>query len=158
MSTTQAEVKYTTLCRIPGCGQRFQKSPLDIPIIGQPDKQVIEFVLALLKHTQSKHPEAAAQIAGMVQQFTGFMALSLFECQDPKLSAMKESVRATLHRMTRKNYIADAFIDSKIADLGFDPEDSEGLKLLLTDMRDVLCEEGSYAPANGQPTSPLVKA
>jgi hypothetical protein len=159
-------VKYTTTCQIPvldkgsitprPCGQQFLKSPLDIPIIGQPGKQVVEFVTSLAGHISKHHPDQMKMASALVQEFMGLLVIAGFEIQDPTLQSMRERVRATAHRLTRKAYITNADIDDKIAELGFDLDDSRNLKILLTDMRDMLCEEGSYAPVQNTPNSPLI--
>lgn len=149
--------KYTTRCRVPGCNQEFASSPLDIPIIGQPNARVVKFVTLLMEHVQKKHPQAMQAISASVQEFMGFMVVAMFECGDPKLTAMFEHVRATVQKFSRRFQISDAEIQDRIARLELDPEDEEGLQILLTDMRDLLTEQGSYAPANGQPAEkPLV--
>ena len=69
---------------------------------------------------------------------------------------MRESIRALLFRMSRRNNIPDSVIDGKIAELGFEEEDAEGLRALLQDLRDLLTEQGRYAPLNGSQPAPLV--
>lgn len=157
MTTSQAQPKYTTRCRVPGCSQEFASSPFDIPIIGQPDQRVVKFVTGLMQHVQKKHPQAMQAIAASVQEYMGFMVVSMFECGDPKLTALFEHVRATIQQFSRRFQISDAEIQDRIARLELDPDDEEGLTILLRDMRDLLTEQGRYAPANGQPTeTPLV--
>ena len=34
-------LEYITKCRVPGCNKEFVSSPLDIPIIGQPNARVV---------------------------------------------------------------------------------------------------------------------
>lgn len=141
-----AAIQYTTKCRVPGCGQELQSPPL-VPIVGgKPNQDVIDFVLRLYKHLEKKHPEQFNQLNASVQQWMGFSAIALFHIQDPVLVMIQESVRAAIHRFTTKSYITDLEIQDRVAALGFTENEAEGLNTLLRDMRDILCEEGAYAP------------
>ena len=157
MSTQQQPiVKYKTVCRVPGCGQDFVSSPLDIPIIGQPNARVVHFVTKLMEHVQQKHPAIMQQISGALQEYTGFLVLTMFQWQDPQLQKMHESVRASIHKVSTRFTISDDEIQDRIARLGLEPEQEEGLNTLLRDMRDLLTEQGRYAPQNGQPAATTV--
>jgi hypothetical protein len=148
---------YTTRCRVPGCTKTFVSSALEVPIIGQPDAKVVKFVTALMDHMQKKHPQEMNVVAQISQQFLGFIVISQFEIEDPKLLEMRESVRALMAKMSRRFLIPDADIKDRVARLELDPDDEEGVGTLLLDMRDLLTEQGRYAPLNGTPAnSPLV--
>ena len=150
-------LEYITKCRVPGCNKEFVSTPLDIPIIGQPNARVVKFVTALGEHIQKKHPQLMQNIAGAIQEYTGFLVVSLFEVNDPKLLEMRENIRATISKVSRRFQVSDADIQDRVARLELDPEQEEGLNILLRDMRDLLTEQGSYAPQNGQPAQkPLV--
>jgi hypothetical protein len=153
------ELKYRTRCLVPGCGQGFAKSPLDVPIIGQPNQQVVEFVSALMRHIQQKHPELMAHISGTVQEVMGFLCVALFQIEDPALINIQERVRSQLHRVTRSkaSIISDAQITDRLSRLPIDADLMEPLQGLLQDMRDVLLEEGRYAPQLPE-QKPLVTA
>ena len=154
---TPPTLEYITRCRVSGCGKQFVSSPLDIPIIGQPNDRVVKFVTALMEHVSKKHPQAMQQIAGAVQEYMGFLVVSMFQCQDPQLAQLQERVRASIAKVSRKLTISDAEIQDKVARLELDPDKEEGLNTLLRDMRDLLCEQGRYAAENGQPApSPLM--
>ena len=153
---TPPTLDYTTRCRVPGCTKTFVSSALDIPIIGQPNAQVVKFVTALMDHVDKKHPQAMVQISGAIQEYMGFLVVSMFECEDPKLLEMREHVRATIAKFSRRFIISDADIKDRVARLELDPDDEEPLAELLKDMRDVLCEQGRYAPQNGTQPAPLV--
>ena len=154
---TPPNVEYVTRCRVQGCGKQFLSSPMDIPIIGQPNDRVVKFVTALMEHVSKKHPQAMQQIAGAVQEYMGFLIVTMFQCQDPQLSQLQERVRASIAKVSRKLTITNEEIQDRVARLGLDPDEEEGLQTLLRDMRDLLTEQGSYAPPNGQPaSSPLV--
>ena len=154
---TPPNVEYVTRCRVQGCGKQFLSSPMDIPIIGQPNDRVVKFVTALLDHVQKKHPKAMMQISGAIQEYMGFLIVTMFQCEDPKLAQLQEQVRASIFKVSRRLTITDAEIQDRVARLGLDPDEEEGLQTLLRDMRDLLTEQGSYAPQNGQPApQPLV--
>ena len=150
---------YTTRCRVPGCTKTFVSSALDIPIIGQPNAQTVKFVTALIDHVQKKHPQVMMQVSGAIQEYMGFLVTSLFEIEDPRLAEMREQIRAGIAEVSRRNVISDADIADRVARLELDPDDEEPLNELLKDMRDVLCEQGRYAPQNGtQPAPPVTPA
>ena len=150
-------LEYITKCRVPGCNKTFVSNPFDIPIIGQPNARIVEFVRALMEHLQKKHPQMMQNIAGAIQEYTGFLVVSLFEVNDPKLLEMREHIRATIAHVSRRFQISDADIQDRVARMELDSEDEEGLNVLLRDMRDLLTEQGRYAPQNGQPAQkPLV--
>ena len=157
MSAPTPTLKYITQCRI--CNQQFAKSPLDIPIIGQPNQQVVEFVNALFNHLQQKHPQDTAQIFGGIQEFTGLLVLSKFQYQDPQLRNLGESVRAGIHRFTTKYTLTDEQITAKVQEaarmLELETEELEGFAALLRDARDLLTEQGRYAPQQPE-QKPLV--
>ena len=150
-------LEYITKCRVPGCNKEFVSNALDIPIIGQPNERVVRFVTALYDHLGKKHPEVMQRIAGAIQEYMGFLVVGMFEVADPKLLEMREHIRATLARISRRFQISDADIQDRVARLELDPEEEEGLNTLLRDMRDLLTEQGNYVPKNGQPADkPLV--
>jgi hypothetical protein len=136
-------LKYITKCRV--CPKEFSTSPFDIPIIGQPNQKVITYVTALMKHLQS-HPEQMAGFAAALQEFSGLLCVSNFDMQDPQLIAMAERIRARTHRFTRRNIISDAMISDRLSQLPIPADILEPLTGLFQDMRDVLLEEGRYAP------------
>jgi hypothetical protein len=146
----QTPLKHKTVCRVPGCGQEFLKSPLDIPIVGQPNRQVVEFVTALAAHVQKKHPDLMNQLAASAQEWMGYLTVALFNIEDPSLLRMREHVRARMQLYTRKTTISDAEIQDRVARIGLDSEQEEGVNLLLRDMRDILTESGKYSPQLGE--------
>ena len=154
---TPPNVEYVTRCRVQGCGKQFLSSPMDIPIIGQPNDRVVKFVTALMEHVQKKHPQHMQQISGAIQEYMGFLIVTMFQCEDPKLAQLQERVRASIFKVSRRLTITNEEIQDRVARLGLDPDEEEGLQTLLRDMRDLLTEQGNYAPANGQPApQPLV--
>jgi hypothetical protein len=157
MAAQPSPITYTTTCRI--CGDRLQTSAF-VPLVGgkQIDPALVQFVVKLQKHVQQKHPEHAQHVHAEVMQFTGYATLSAFNVQDPVLVGMQEAVRFALHRGTRRAWITDAQIDDRIRalDLALARDEEAGLRILLRDMRDLLCEEGAYAPSDSSASKPLV--
>jgi hypothetical protein len=152
-----SNLEYITKCRVPGCTKEFVSTPFDIPIIGQPNARVVKFIMALAEHLEKKHPQMIENIDGASKEYTGFLIVSLFEVNDPKLLEMRENIRATIAKVSRRFQISDADIQDRVARMELDSEDEEGLNVLLRDMRDLLTEQGGYAPQNGQPAQkPLV--
>lgn len=150
-------LEYITKCTAPGCKKEFISSALDIPIIGQPNERVVKFVTALYDHMNSKHPEIMARIAQAIQEYMGFLVVGMFEVSDPKLLEMREHIRAQVAKVSRRFQISNADIQDRVARLELDPDEEEGLNTLLQDMRDLLTEQGRYAPQNGKPDEkPLV--
>lgn len=156
MSTPKLE--YITKCRVPGCKKKFVSDPFDVPIIGHPpNERIVKFITALYDHVQKEHPAQIQQVNGAVQQYMGFMAVSLFELQDPELLRMCETIRASLHLFTRRLIISDADIADRVARLELDPGQEEDVRMLIQDMRDLLTDSGRYAPQQTQ-ERPLVTA
>jgi hypothetical protein len=145
---------YRTVCKL--CGVTLQQAPF-VPMVGSNvNPEIIQFVLKLQKHLEKNHKEQAQFIGGSLMQFTGFATVNHFKIQDPILVEMQEAVRAALHRFTRKAFITDAQIQDRVAQLGFNEEDAAGLYKLMREMRDILCEEGAYAPSSLPAQQPLV--
>ena len=161
MAAQPEPITYTTTCRL--CGDRLH-TPAFVPLVGkQVDPAVVQYVIRLQKHVQSRHPEHAQTVQNEIAQFTGYAILSAFVVQDPILVTMREAVRGALHKGTRRMFITDAQIDDRIEALEADnhsdsdpPIDLNLLRILLRDMRDLLCEEGPYAPATEPASKPLV--
>ncbi len=155
MAAQPTPITYTTVCRI--CGDRLSTAGF-VPVVGgkQIDPNLVQFVVKLQKHVQTKHPDHARQVQAEVMQFTGYATLSAFTVQDPVLVSMQEAVRFALHRGTRKAFITNAQIDDRLATLELDPDTTKNLAILLRDLRDVLCEEGPYGPTVSPAAKPLV--
>jgi hypothetical protein len=152
MTATQP-LKYLTKCRF--CPKEFATSPFDIPIIGQPPNQrLMDYGNALMKHLGKAHPEKVAQLAGALQEFSYILCASHYDLHDPSLLAMRELIRARAHRFTRQNYITDETITDRLSKLPIPSDILEPLTALFQDMRDILAEDGRYAPT--QQEKPLV--
>lgn len=149
MAAQPQAIKYQTTCRI--CGQVFRAAPLDIPIIGQADRRLVQFVQALASHIQKEHPDTMNLVASNIQEVTGFLVLSTFRIEDPTLTARFQSMRYALQTVTRQNRVDDKTILDKLAGLGLSQPEIETVAPLVKDLRDFLCEEGSYKPKTGSP-------
>jgi len=140
--------KLISTCKL--CKQTFTASAFDVEIIGQPNARLFSFMNGLTEHLRKRHPETTAAI-GM---FSACIAAQQFELTDPNLLAMREKLRHQLHRMTRRTYLSDADIMERVSRLDFTDSQKDGLAYLLRDMRDVLCEEGGYAPKEPETLPP----
>jgi hypothetical protein len=146
----QPQVMYLTKCRF--CGMQPPPMPPFVPILnGGIDPKMIAYIGELQKHIEKKHPEQFVAMRQTILQITGWTAVSAFEVQDPLIRTLQEAVRAALHKFTRRLFITDAEIQDRAARLGLDAEQQEGLVMLLRDMRDLLTEEGAYAPQQATP-------
>jgi hypothetical protein len=79
-------MKHLTTCRLTKhdgslCGQQFTANALPDQV--SDDKQARAFVQGLLKHIETKHPEAFAEIQQRWILMLGFLTLRCFESQDP---------------------------------------------------------------------------
>ena len=135
--------RYVTKCKV--CGIEFRAPAVD------PNNQALLFRFAdrLSKHL-NEHKDLIAAV-------TTVLVLTMYDTEDmmlkaslPAIMAPVDHIRAALHQGTQKFTIPDSMIDSKITELGFEQEDAEGLRALLRDMRDLLTEQGTYAPQRVQ--------
>ena len=157
--TTQ--LQYQTRCRF--CGMTPPPQPPFVRMAdGSFDPKLIKFAQELQKHIEKHHKAEFAAMVNQLMRFTGFATVGAFEIQDPLLVETQEQIRADLHRRTRKTYISDEHIAAKVEEFG-PAEFGTPLHLsatafvaLLRDMRDLLCEEGPYAPATSPAQKPLV--
>ena len=155
MAANPAQVMYISRCRF--CGMLAPPLPPFVPVLnGGIDPKLIQYIGDLQKHVEKKHPEQFAAMRQTILQITGYVSVAAFEVQDPLIRTLQESVRAGLHKFTRRVFITDAEIQDRAARLALEPDEQEGLVMLLRDMRDLLTEEGAYAPTQQQAVKPLV--
>jgi hypothetical protein len=153
---TKHPLKYRAVCNV--CHQISYAPPLDIPIIGQGDVQIEQYIMAtLVGHLQSKHPDEWAQVASRIKEFAAFLACAVFELQDPAILQRLELARYALHTATRKAQITDEIILDRLARVGLAQKEIDAVAPLIRDMRDALTEEGAYKP-EGVKDSNLVTA
>jgi hypothetical protein len=157
MGTNGSALKYSTTCRIPGCGHAVLDHPLNVQIIGQPDARIQNFIAALMKHLAKKHPQELAQIQGISQFFMGWLAIGQYETQDPALLQTIQGFGAQLRKMAALKPIADAELEGATAALGFTMEDPKR-ELVLAALRNVRAYyEGTLQrPAETEAQKPLV--
>jgi len=139
-------LEYITKCRVKGCKKRFVSDPFEIAIIGKPDDKLVKFVSALYEHMAKEHPDHMQNISGSIQQIMGYMVAASFEIQDPQLLAMQEAIRHQLHKVTRRINVTDEQIVERVEATGIDDEYNEDVIGLIQDLRDLLTEDGRYAP------------
>jgi hypothetical protein len=153
---TPPNMEYTTRCKMPGCKKVFITDPFEPPIIGQPNDRFLRLADKLSAHLQDKHPEMVQRGIGAIIEYGRLLTFSMFQCEDPNILETLEPVRAAVQKFTRRYGISDAEIQDKVSRLEVDPEDEQGVAMLLSDMRDLLTEQGRYAPESQTEPAPLV--
>ena len=96
-------MKYLTVCRLTKsdgspCGQQFTANALPDGVAI--DKQARAFVEGLLKHIETKHPEAFQEIQQRWILMLGYLTLRCFESQDPGVARQLEGYSQFLHTIT----------------------------------------------------------
>lgn len=150
-SIADAKPKYKAVCRIPGCGYFIARGPLDIPVIvGPPGPGLVALAEKMGEHLRTAHPAEHMQLAQSIQFFMGYLTLSVFELEDPRLQQEYQYHRSVFHRVTAHPKItqatSDEVITEKIREMEFDQQDEQELLELFRDFRDLLTEQGNYAP------------
>lgn len=128
-------LKYTTTCRLPKadgsrCGHQIIDHPLNVQIIGKPDQHIQNFIGALMRHVEKKHPEAWVQIQGTWQFFLGFLIMGQFETADPAIVQAIQMFGVKLRSIVPMPPISDAMIDEAFANIGFTMEDAAREKVI----------------------------
>jgi len=145
MNGNTKPIKYRAVCNV--CHRISYAPPLDIPIIGQGDAQIEQYIMgSLVGHLQSEHPEAWGLVASNIKEIGAFLACAMFELQDPAIQGRLNLLRYALHTATRKVRISDGTILDRLARAGFTTEEIERIGPVMRDMRDALTEEGQYKP------------
>jgi hypothetical protein len=154
MNGNTKPIKYRTVCNV--CHRISYAPPLDIPIIGQGDAQIEQYIMAtLVGHLQAEHPDQWALIASRIKEFAAFLACAMFGLQDPAILQRLELARYALHTATQKAQITDETILDRLARVGLAQKEIDAVAPLIRDMRDALTEEGAYKPENA-PASVVV--
>jgi hypothetical protein len=135
------EMKYAVSC--PRCSWKMEAAPF-VPVVGgATDPRLLRYIGKLKEHVEQKHPDVAMQIGA----FSAFLIAAAFKLEDPLLLKMHFDLRYALHRMTRAKLITDEEIQDRVSRIEeLDRRQQEAVSFLLRDMRDVLTEQGEYAP------------
>lgn len=150
------KLKHRAICRIPGCGYFVARPPLDIPTIGgAPSPGLVALAQKLADHLETEHPVEHARLAQSIQLFMGYLLMTMYTLEDPRLTQEYHYTRSVFHRITARYKVTDEQISERLAHMEFESEDEQELTELIRDFRDFLSEEGRYAPDTSQP--PLVK-
>ena len=137
--------KYTTTCRL--CHKEVAKAPaLDLPIVGQPNKRMVDLMQVLTKHLGKHHAEDFNQGAALLDETLSWLVLTAYEHEDPSVPPRMEAIRARLFQRVRKNTMQDAMIEHVIAGFGLDPDDAVKVNQAMKSLRDACCELGTFAP------------
>src|ERR1035437_2066050 len=154
---TPPTMEYTTRCKMPGCKKVFITDPFEPPIIGQPNARFLRLADKLSEHLNARHPEMVQRGIGSIIEYGRLLTFSMFESTDPNILETLEPVRAAVQTFTRRYKMSDEEIQDKVSRLEVDPEDEQGVAMLLADMRDMLTEQGRYAPQDAAPAeAPMV--
>ena len=142
---TSATGKYTTTCRL--CRKEVAKAPaLDLPIVGQPNKRMVDLMQVLTKHLGKHHAQDFQQGAALLDETLSFLVLSAYDHEDPSIPPRFEAIRARLFAKVRKNTMEDAMIEHVVAGFGLDPDDAAKVNQAMKSLRDACCELGAFAP------------
>ena len=153
---TSATGRYQAKCRI--CGKVVAEFPvLEIPVIGHPNEKAQKVLTILGTHIATRHHEQFVAGGQLVADFQAFLVMSQFETQDPTIGARAETIRAGLQALTRKYMLSDQHIEQAIVALDSQNQlNTETVGALIRQLRDVLTEQGQYAPKLETPQSTLV--
>ena len=152
---TPPKMEYTTRCKL--CKKVFITDPFEPPVIGQPNDRFLRLADKMSEHLNDKHGEMVQRGIGAIIEYGRLLTFSLFESTDPNILATLEPVRAAVHQFSTRYRISDEEIQDRVSRLEVDPEDEQGVAMLLMDMRDLLTEQGEYAPKTQTPAeSPMV--
>ena len=138
--------KHKVTC--PHCQWSMEAAPFAPLIGGGFDNRLARYIGELKNHIERHHPEWGMEVGF----FSAFLIAVGFRLEDPFLLQMAEGLRYALHRKTRRVHITDDQIDarvSRIEELG--ERERNAVAALLKDMRDVICEQGQYAPQKPAP-------
>lgn len=129
-------LKYTTKCKIPidakgtPCGFPIIDHPLNVAIVGQPDARIQNFIGALMKHVQKKHPEVFQLAQATGQHFFGYLVMSAFDSPDPALQQSRQLFENAMRRMITPRPVADADIEEAAARIGLTMDDPTRAKVI----------------------------
>lgn len=146
---------YITTCKI--CKKPFISTAFEPQIIGAAGQRIFDFGLKLHQHLEREHPDHMHRISGSMQQYMMFLLAQVFVITDPELLDMVEAIRAALRHFSQRLTITDDEILHRVAQIELaEPEQEEGVNLLIRDLRDLLTETGRHAPTFTQ--KPLISA
>ena len=125
------------------CGESFHS--VRVPIIGQEEKQFMNFMAKLVKHLQEKHPEVAGQMFALQAEFSGMLMLNQFTTMDEQLNREQDQKRHKIFKLCQRVKVSDATIDEHASRLLEIARISHSdVTALLKDLRDALGEVGLY--------------
>lgn len=155
------------------CGQKFS-SPR-VTIIGQPTARLEQYLEALAKHLQEKHPQRGMIMAQHGAAFMELVFLRNFKTTDPELSEQQDRVRWQIHQQTLKARYPDENVKEQALGLSsillnairwtdddhIDVDQTGALFAArlteaFTSIRDALEEPGKYSDPNPASSTVLV--
>jgi hypothetical protein len=142
---TLQELLADTRCK--HCGETF--TSVRVPIIGQEQKQFMNFMGKLIAHLQKKHPEVAAQMFALQAEFSGMLMLNQFTTMDEQLNREQDLKRHKIFKLCQRVQVSNATIEQRVRDLCVrDNLCEQTVVELLKQSRDVLGEVGLYPEAS----------
>ena len=94
----------------------------------------------------AKHHAAWIECRNRIMFAQSTAILSAFNITDPALLAIQDIERWTLHQATRKFYFTDEVLIDRLQPLQLSPAVQDQVFKLVSEIRDVLVEQGLYAP------------
>jgi hypothetical protein len=93
-----SEIAVATRCTI--CNRKFY-GPRGPTVVGeQPAGRMAHFVQQLGQHIAQAHPEQSQVMMLRIWEFQGWLLLSLFDTDDPKVSDQRDRFRWLIHQAT----------------------------------------------------------
>jgi hypothetical protein len=147
--------KHSATCR--ACAKFIEFPMLDVPIIGEPNAKAKAVLTKMGSHILTGHHDQFQAGLQLVQDFQGFLILSMFETTDPTLQTRAETVRAGMQAFTRKYTLSDAQLQETVVKLDAAGQlTADNVLAVMRELRDVLSEQGSYAPKLETPQPSLI--
>jgi hypothetical protein len=159
-----SEIAVATRCTL--CNRKFY-GPRGPAVVGeQPSGRMAHFVQQLGEHIAQAHPEQSQMMMLRIWEFQGWLLLSLFDTDDPKVSDQRDRFRWLIHQATLRCR-ADK-LDVKAAELAHglydyidreDPDPGEiesyAAQMLLgalQELRQITEEPDLYPTVQAEPT------
>jgi hypothetical protein len=93
-----SEIAVATRCTL--CPRKFY-GPRGPTVVGeQPSGRMAHFVQQLGEHIAQAHPEQSQMMMLRIWEFQGWLLLSLFDTDDPKVSDQRDRFRWLIHQAT----------------------------------------------------------
>lgn len=154
------QAKFITRCRLKkedgsACGHVITDYALPLqPPGSQPDPRMVTFIQALMKHLSKRHAKIIETIERDGSFLSAFLAVGMFETEDPALRRAVTSFATYLRNITRLPSIPDDHFEAMAKEYGLAPEDPKHGVFVraLQNVRDYY--EGKWMPPDESQTEP----